>query len=227
MKKAGILVAVEMKAIIKKYGKAKKTVNIRNFTVPVYEIGNYELFVLSSGAGEIAAAAGTQFLISECKVEVVFNFGIVGGLTESISEHRVCIVKNVVHYDFDTSQADTAETGKYEIYPSIYIPATPALIEKAVKIMPDLIPVTCASGDKFIANPEQKQLLHKQFNADICEMEAAGIILTCNMNKIPCMLIKMVSDGINGGAEEFYREFDNASMHCLDVIDTIIRSLDD
>ena len=32
-----------------------------------------------------------------------------------------------------------------------------------------------------------------------CEMEAAGIVLTSNRNRVPCLLIKIVSDSVSGG----------------------------
>ena len=56
-------------------------------------------------------------------------------------------------------------------------------------------------------------------------MEAAGILLTCNRNQIPCLLIKMVVDGINGGAKEFFDEFEAASDFCLDVLDQIVKEM--
>ena len=43
------------------------------------------------------------------------------------------------------------------------------------------MPVVCASGDKFIADSEQKIKVHEMFDADICEMEAAGIVLTLSL----------------------------------------------
>ena len=60
------------------------------------------------------------------------------------------------------------------------------------------------------------------FDADICEMEAAGIVLTCDRNKVPCLMIKMVADGITGGAEEYHKESLNAAKKCLDVFERVI-----
>ena len=50
---------------------------------------------------------------------------------------------------------------------------------------------------------EDKRALHETYGAHICEMEAAGIVLTCDRAGVPCLLLKIVSDGITGGAEEF------------------------
>ena len=85
--------------------------------------------------------------------------------------------------------------------------------------------VVCASGDKFIAEPEQKIRVHEMFGADICEMEAAGIVLTCNRNQVPCMLVKCVSDGIEGGFEEFKETMDAAADLCLEVVEKIVAGM--
>ena len=41
-------------------------------------------------------------------------------------------------------------------------------LEKALKVAPDLMPVTCASGDKFVDGGEPKRRLHREYGADIC-----------------------------------------------------------
>ena len=153
---------------------------------------------LNCGAGEIAAAAATQFLISQMEVDFIVNFGVVGGLTEEMTKTKMCVVESVVHYDFDTTEVDAVEVGRYLTYPDIYIPTTPDLVEKAENLQPDLKRVVCASGDKFIGNPEKRRKWTGYLGADICEMEAAGIVLTSNRNRVPCPLIKIVSDSVSG-----------------------------
>ena len=114
---------------------------------------------------------------------------------------------------------------QYAEYPDVYIPATPALVERAVQIAPALRRVTCASADKFVDGPEAKSALHERFGADICEMEAAGVVLSCNRAGVPCLVIKTVSDGITGGAEEFSKELTRSAEICLSITDEIIRAL--
>ena len=55
-------------------------------------------------------------------------------------------------------------------------------------------------------------------------MEAAGIVLTCNRNKVPCLLIKTVSDSISGGAEEFFYAVDESARVCMEITHKIISS---
>jgi len=225
MKKIGMLVAVEMGAVLSRYGAARASEVRHGFEVLTYGMPAYTLYVIHSGAGELAAAAAAQLLIDRYEVELVVNFGVVGGLTPEMAQTKTCVIEKVVHYDFDTSAYDGTLPGQYAEYPDVYLPATPALVERAVQIAPELKKVICASADKFVDGPEAKGALHERFGADICEMEAAAVVLTCNRAGVPCLLIKTVSDGLMGGAEDFATALAHTSELCLSVADTIIREL--
>ena len=225
MKKIGMLVAVEIGSVLSKYGKAAEEIDKFGFKVYRYEMPQCELFVVHSGAGEIAAAAATQLLISVYGVEAVVNFGVVGGLTEEMKLSKTAVVEKVVHYDFDISAIDHVEVGRYTSYPSRYIPLNARMIELALAVAPDLKLVTCASGDKFVDGREKKSQLAQEFGADICEMELAAIAMTCDRSGIPCLAIKTVSDAIDGGAEEFSKTVNDAADVCLRITDKILEEI--
>lgn len=225
MKRIGLVVAVEVEAVLEKFGTAAKQEKIGTMEVLIYDMKAYELVLIHCGAGEIAAAAGTQLLISLYHVDAVVNYGVVGGLTQEMALNKTCIVEKIVHYDFDTSALDPVEPGRYTELPDIYIPVDAELLRKALEIEPGLKKVVDASADKFVAGEANKSRLHELYGADICEMEAAGIALTCHRNQVPCLLIKCVSDAITGGGEEFTREVLNSSRTCIEIVDRIMRSL--
>ena len=175
MKKIGMLVAVEMDAVLRRYGTAERREKRSGFEIHVYDMGAYELYAIRSGAGEISAAAATQMLIDRFEVELVVNFGVVGGLTEEMAQTKTCVVERVVHYDYDTTAYDHCLLGQYMGYPDEYLRPTPALVERATAICPELKRVTDASADKFIEGREAKSALHERWGADICEMEAAAV----------------------------------------------------
>ena len=225
MKTIGMIVAVEMEAVLARYGRAAGVERCGGFEVHRYEGGDYRLFIVSAGAGELAAAAATELLIAGYGAEMVVNFGVVGGLTEDMALARTVVVESVVHYDFDTSAWDGCGVGRYAAYPTPRIPTTPALVNRACALFPELRRVVCASADKFVAGAEAKKALHERFGAEICEMEAAGVVLSCNRAGVPCLVIKTVSDGITGGAEEFARELTRSAEICLAITDEIIRVL--
>lgn len=225
MKNVGMIVAIEMSSVLDRYGKAEAEERAGGFKVLRYMMDGYELFIVNSGVGELAAAAAAQLLIDRYNAELIVNFGVVGGLTDDMGEMRTCIVEKLVHYDFDLSEIDSVEPGKYPDHDSVYIPLDEKLIDRATALAPELKRVTCASADKFIGSAEKKRALHRQFGADICEMEAAGIVITCNRNNIPCLSIKTVSDGVDGGADAFYAQVRRSSEICLEITERIINEL--
>ena len=225
MKKIGMLVAVEMGAVLSRYGTAREVETRHGFEVHTYDMDGYTLYVMHSGAGEIAAAAAAALLIDRYEVELLVNFGVVGGLTPEMAQTKTCVVEKVVHYDFDTVAYDHCLLGQYMGYPDEFLRPAPELIEKAVALCPELKRVNCASADKFVAGEEAKSALHARWGADICEMEAAAVVLTCDRASIPCLLIKTVSDGLTQGGEDFGTALQHTSELCLEVADRIIREL--
>ncbi len=223
----GMIVAVaqEVGAMLEKMGKPIKTEVITGYEVRVYEVNGHSLYVTQSGAGEISAASSTQLLISKYGCEMIVNFGVCGGLTDEMAVTRTAVVEKVVHYDFDTSEFDNCEVGRYMEYPDVYIPATKSLVEKACEVEPSLMKVTCASADKFVGDPDRKRELSASFGAQICEMEAAGILLTANRNGVPALLIKAVSDSVSGGADEFSKLISEAAYICVSTLLKIIKSI--
>lgn len=225
-KRIGLVVAVELDAVIRKYGKPLKQEKIDAYAVFTYRIGSKKLFVVKSGAGQIGASATTQFCISRLKCDLILNFGIVGGLTEEFNNISNCVVERVIHYDFDTSAVDEGyKVGRYSENADEYIYPTANLVDKAVGACTGLRRVTVASGDKFVGDKEQKDKLRENYGADICEMECAGIVLTCNRNGVPSLSVKCVSDGLASNPSDYYKNFVEASDKCIDILDKVIQTL--
>ena len=84
MKTIGMIVAVEMDAVLAKYGRAAGVEARGGFEGHRYEGGDFTLYIVSAGAGEIAAAAAAELLIAAYGAELIVNFGVVGGLTRPI-----------------------------------------------------------------------------------------------------------------------------------------------
>ncbi len=226
MKTIGMLVAVEMDAVLRRYGRPAAVETRCGFTVHSYDMGAYTLHVIHSGAGELSAAAATALLIDRYGAELIVNFGVVGGLTEEMAQTKTCVVERVVHYDFDTSAYDLDTVpGQYGGFEDVWLCPTPALVERAVELEPGLKRVTCASADKFVDGAAAKSALHERWGADICEMEAAAVVLTSLRSGVECLLIKTVSDGLTQGGADFGTALAETSEIALSVADRLIREL--
>ena len=225
MKRIGVIVAIETDSLFEHYGKLEKLPSPPGFNLYILHKPNCDLYVLHTGVGEVAAAAGTQYLISACQVELVVNFGVVGGLTQAMAKQRLCVVQRVVHYRFDATKYLPVAVGQVPPHEDVYIYTDKNLLNQALIINPNLAPVTCASGDKFVAAAEEKTAIHDDFAADICDMEAAGIVLTCEANNVPCLMLKAISDSLTGGEKEFWTELQSAALACLQTADKVIENL--
>lgn len=224
-KKIGLVVAIEMEAIFSKYPDNKKLEAPVGFEVYIVERENYELYIIKTGMGEIAASAGVQYLAAKYNVSMIINYGVVGGLTADMGKHNICVVERVVHYKYDCSEFMDLLVGQVDGHDSIFLNTDKELLKLFLEFTEDIPVVTCCSGDKFVGTVEEKQYLHNTFEGDICDMESSGIVLSCEMNALPCLLIKAVSDGLADGAEGFYKELLNASMKCLNVVDDILNKI--
>ncbi len=222
MKKIGLIVAVEMESLIRVFGQPDYKERSFGYNVYEYNLKDVKLIVCESGAGEILAAGATEHLICKFNVEVIINFGVAGGLRKEMTLFKNCIVRRVVHYDYDISSAGNFEIGQYISQKSKFIETSEQLAKDMIKINPELISVNCASGDKFVTEREKRINLANKFQCDICEMEAAGILIICKKNHIPCLLIKTVSDDLNHGADDFFKYSDKAADICMNMIKSFI-----
>ena len=217
-----MIVAIETEAIFNYYKSIEQLDAPKGFELFLHKEEKFELYIMHTGMGSIAAAAGTQLLIDRCNVDIIIDFGVVGGLTDVMKVQKVVVVDRVVHYKYDCSEFMDLKPGQLPERDDIYIYTNSELVDKVLNYAPDIKKATIASGDKFVSTAEEKDYIHKTFNCDICDMEAAGIVLTCEANNVPCLLLKAVSDGLQGGAREFWEELNDVSLLCLKIADQII-----
>ena len=202
MKKIGMIVAMqtEILPMLCELGNAEDVCAI---PCPIKRIRTQkaEIYIAQSGVGEICAASTAQLLISAFGCEELWNFGVVGGLTEEMDMNRVVIVEKVVHYAFDTVSIDHLPLGTYDWHGELYFHTDEALRKKAAEILPDAMTVTLASADRFVEPAEEKERIARDFAADICDMEGAGLAITALRNNVPILMVKAVSDSKNDGAK--------------------------
>ena len=219
MKKIGMVVA--MQSEVESFLSAKNLEVTHEtkggFKIMKFLLGKNQVICVQSGVGEIFASAATQMLISEHKVDMILNFGVCGSLVDGVGVGSVVLVDGVVHYDFDTSPIDDVEVGRYIQYPETVLRPDNRLIDLVIELLPNVERVVCASADKFVADEKIKEDLAKRYGASICEMESAGVLLTCLNAGVPCLIIKAVSDG-KGGPEEFKRMVHSSSKQYVELI---------
>lgn len=224
MKNIGLLVAVEVEAVTKKYKDDLKREFRKGFDVYILERGNYRLHFVHSNVGLIRAAAAVQMLCDNYNIDFLINFGVVGALRDDLKVADTCFVEKVVHYDMDTSAIDNIEVGRYLEYPDIYLPTSSDILDKVKEMYPEIPVFIGACADKFVHTDEDKKVLNEKYGADICDMESAAVVLISDINEVPNLIIKTVSDSLTGGAGEYEKRMREASDMCINIVENVLES---
>lgn len=220
MKRIGLVVADEKQAIMeyfKNWHLIKLTWN--KFEVYWANQGIINLYILFCGSGEVQAASGTQYLIDNFSVDQIINCGVVGGINPDFKTGDVVLVSDIIPYQYDLSSLGYEKATLPKNIEQYLYTNSERLCELMEKV--DLPLASCASGDKFLLHSDKKQLW-ENYEADICDMESYGIAYTCNLNKIPFVMIKAVSDDFNDGGEEYRETLYEASLKCLKYLERVI-----
>lgn len=107
-----------------------------------------------------------------------------------------------VEYDFDTSALDQWPAGQLTLpgyeEPMRFLPCGQTLAHILSRAAEGLYGRAhlgiVATGDKFVADPRFGEYLQKEFGALACEMEGGAIAHACLVNKIPCAVLRTISD---------------------------------
>ena len=134
----------------------------------------------------------------------------------------VCVNSGVA---FDTSEIDDCPPGKYDGYPDVIIDADEGLLERAERVIGGVQTVVCASADKFVGTVSEKRRIRAEFNADVCDMECAGVLITANANGVPVLIVKAVSDG-DGGANDYIATVHEATVQYIDFLINFIKTIE-
>jgi len=178
--------------------------------------------VTTSGVGQIDAASTTEALLWFVRhhggeVRKILNTGVVGALNGELKVGQTLLVEKVVHYEFDISAGGTHEIGQYSDGRIFFSTST----ELKDNLGEEIQLATLASGDKFLADPDQINQIVNRFGADICDMEGAAVVRVAGRNDIPVVMIKTVSD--NGDCAEFDDNLLSATEKLKDIVKTIVK----
>lgn len=191
------------------------------------EAEGHTVYLANSGIGEIRAALAVQMLVDLFDIEAVLNFGFVGSLNKTIPVGEMVIAARAVHHQFDISAVNDVPLGKYDNRDDLFFETSKEISELVQRALSSpLRTVTVASGDKFVGDSATKKYLREKFDADICEMELAGICLAAERNGIPVFSLKVVSDGADEEATVSFGEvLEKGLTKYEEILPEVLRAL--
>lgn len=203
----GIITATEEEiTAIKKYITSSKVNRIFDLNFINGMIGKNEVIVCESGVGKVNASRTTQLLIDNYDVDCVMNIGCAGALKEQLNIGDIVIGKYLVQHDFDITKFN---------HDKGYIPNVGIKIESDKNLLgmflnnidSNVFVGTIATGDIFCTDKNMSLKIHNKFNADCVEMEGAAIAQVCYLCNIPFIIIRSISDIVNGTNTIDYDKF--------------------
>lgn len=203
----GIITATEEEiTAIKKYITGSKVNKIFDLNFINGMIGKNEVVLCESGVGKVNASRTTQLLIDNYDVDCIINIGCAGALKEQLNIGDIVIGKYLVQHDFDITKFN---------HDKGYIPNVGIKIESDKNLLgmflnnidSNVFVGTIATGDIFCTDKNMSLKIRNKFNADCVEMEGAAIAQVCYLCNIPFIIIRSISDVVNGTNTIDYDKF--------------------
>lgn len=189
-----------------------------------------ESVVCVSGIGKVNMAVCAQILVDLFGVNVLINTGVAGSLDASIDIGDIVLSSEAQQHDMDVSALGDP-VGVIPRMDTSVFPADQELIEAAKRACEEANPdISCmvgkvVSGDQFIASPEKKEYLIKEFGGRCAEMEGAAMAQVAYLNQIPYLVIRAISDKADNSGSEDYPVFaKKAIKHSLRLLEQLYRN---
>lgn len=206
--KIGIIFALkeELNELLKILTLKKET---KKYDLTFYEctLDNKEIILVESGMGKVNSARAAQVLIDIMNVNYILNVGVAGSLDSNLKVCDIVVGEKLVQYDYDVEPLGYKKSEIPGI--GVYINSDEYLLKlsKDIETETNTYFGIIASGDKFITDEEMSKKIASEYNAICCEMEGAAISQVCYLSKVPFIVIRAISDSINGNNELSFEEF--------------------
>ncbi len=220
--KIGIMGAMDMElAFIKKDMQIEVTEAIAQRIFDIGTISGMECICVKAGIGKVNAALTAEILIANYNVDAIIFTGVAGGINPLLGIGDIVVSEKVVHHDFGQVTPDefipwdTLGYRANEFLISISVDAINNIkfdmVSKEIdKDGPRVLRARLgiiATGDQFIASEEKRQWLEKIIHADCVEMEGAAVAQVCEINRVPFVIIRSMSDLANEDADVDFKAF--------------------
>jgi adenosylhomocysteine nucleosidase len=198
--------------------------------------------------GKVNAAMAATLLVEQFQPSHVLFTGIAGGLNPDLRSGDVVIGAKTAYHDYGEWTPEGFRVGRtvdpFTGKPNpLFFPADAGLLAVAEKAALDLklAPVKTASGertprvvtgvtvtgDAFVASPAKKDALRKEFKADATEMEGAAVAQICWQRRVPCLILRSLSDSSGAKAPENVLLFEkSAAQNAALLVTSIVGRLE-
>ncbi len=200
-----------------------------NFTIYEGTFEQVNVIVAKSGVGKVMASLFTQYIIDKFPINRIIFTGLAGALAENLNIGDIIVAKDLVQHDMDVTNLGF-QIGQIPYTDIRFVKTDNDLFETAIKYKGNSHQVVCGrilTGDTFVTH-EQQLLLKSRFQelkGDAVEMEGAAVALVAQINNVPCIVIRTISDKADGSALMNFNEFlPIASENSYKIVSHILTS---
>jgi adenosylhomocysteine nucleosidase len=221
----------------------KQTDTIQGIPFVIGTLHRKQVVIALTGIGKVNAAMTTTLAIEHFKPKQLIFTGIAGAINPVLRPGDIVIAQKSVQYDYArlTSQKVTYRGTRNPFTGDenpLYFPADSLLLhyadmagkkvkfQSAGKHAPVLLKGTIVTGDLFVASSDKKKILQTDLKADATEMEGAAVAQICWQFRIPCLLIRSISDSADErAAVDMQTFFKTAAFNSAMLVTEIVRHL--
>ncbi|NIA70720.1 5'-methylthioadenosine/adenosylhomocysteine nucleosidase [Pelagibius litoralis] len=193
-----------------------------------------QIALAQCGIGKVNAAICTQMLVNLYKPDALVFSGVAGGLLPNMQVGDLVIASHLIQFDIDL----TAFGRRHGELPDSdrMIQSDPGLVEKTTEAFdaafnggadePNLMIGTVVSGDRFVEDSKTLRWLQREFGALATEMEGAAVGYTCQLNAVPFVVTRGLSDTANESApDDFKSNLETVCKNSFRLMERLIPAL--
>jgi adenosylhomocysteine nucleosidase len=243
----GVLGITQEVVFLEKRLQDTREVVVRGYVFRVGTLNGRRVVVGRSGAGKVNASIAATLLITQFNPTAVFFSGTAGAVDQELRPGDVVIGRTMAQHDVGAQTSDglrrsgtrNVVTGELE---PVLMPAPDALLtlarESAQSLrlppvrtaagdrVPRIVEGVIVTGDVFLTDAARREELRRSLGASAVEMEGAAVVQVCRQLKVPCLVVRSVTDTADSQAAASYREFlATASENAAALVAAIIARL--
>lgn len=191
-------------------------------------IGDRPVVIAKTGVGKVLSAMVTQHVIDNFKPSLLIFSGIAGAISPKLNIGDMVMGKDSVQHDMD-ARAFKYPRGHIPYTEYRYIESDQDIFRKALACRSstgNIVGGRILSGDQFVRDSDspEKSYLRDELKGDCIDMEGASVALVCEVNNIPHLLIRTISDKADGKEKVNLRKFlKESSENALAIILQILK----
>ena len=192
------------------------------------KLNNLDVVIAYSKIGKVFSTLTATTMIEKFGCDTLLFSGVAGGVNPELKIGDLIVANKLSQHDLDI----TAFGHPHGYVPggAVYVNTDEKLKNIALNVAQEnnikIIEGIIATGDQFVCDEKRKDFIANTFNADALEMEGASVAVVCDALKVPCLILRAISDTADMDAGFNFEEFletsaKNSANFLMKVIEKI------